>query len=426
MWFKESKYAWFIVSFLWVFGFIGSIGRFVVQYYQDPITSDLGTNRALLGYAWSASIMIGSLCAPFGGWLTDRWGYKVTMVLGSVTGVISTAVILLFSHPAGYFVGFGILGGLAGIGASTSYVFVTQWFQHHRAKALMILSSAGSLGLAVITPIFVMNDSWLTWRVAYKFSIGIGLVFVLLIMLIVRERKGLNQEGEALDHGGQQKLEEHHPFEQDSVANKARIRTVFSSIKSYVQNPVLMVVIFALFTCGFSMGTVEMHLMAIQQTMHVSHNMFIASLSILGVMELAGGFVFAALLDRMPRAVALGSLYLIRAIAFLVLFVQLQLSPVLFTLIFGATYLGAIPGGILLANESLKSKSVGLQTGMLLLFHQLGAGVAAITGGMNYDFFHNYQGVIGINIAMSLICCVGYFIVRERKVSEREITSASL
>lgn len=367
--------------------------------------------------------MIGSLCAPLGGWLTDRWGYKVTMVLGSVTGVISTAVILFFPHPAGYFVGFGVLGGLAGIGASTSYVLVTQWFQHHRAKALMILSSAGSLGLAVLTPVFVLNESWLTWRIAYKISISIGLIFVLLIMLIVKERKSLNQEVEALDHSDHPKLGT-HPDGQEPVANQARIRALFSNIKSYVRNPVLMVVIVALFTCGFSMGTVEMHLMAIQQTMHVSHNMFIASLSILGVMELAGGFVFAALLDRMPRAVALGCLYLIRAIAFLLLFVQLQVSPVLFTLIFGSTYLGAIPGGILLANESLKSKSVGLQTGMLLLFHQLGGGVAAIAGGMNYDLFHNYQVVIGINIALSLCCCVGYFIVRGRQESKQKITAA--
>ncbi|PZD95408.1 hypothetical protein DNH61_12795 [Paenibacillus sambharensis] len=62
-----------------------------------------------------------------------------------------------------------------------------------------------------------------------------------------------------------------------------------------------MVVITALFTCGFSMGTVEMHLMAIQQTMHAAHTMLIASISILGLLKLVGGFVFSALLDRFPR-----------------------------------------------------------------------------------------------------------------------------
>ncbi|WP_181438694.1 hypothetical protein [Paenibacillus sambharensis] len=49
------------------------------------------------------------------------------------------------------------------------------------------------------------------------------------------------------------------------------------------------------------MGTVEMHLMAIQQTMHAAHTMLIASISILGLLKLVGGFVFSALLDRFPR-----------------------------------------------------------------------------------------------------------------------------
>lgn len=94
-------------------------------------------------------------------------------------GIVSTAVIVIVPNSVGYFVGFGVLGGLAGVGATTSYFMVTEWFQHHRAKALMLIGSASSIGLAVITPLFVINESWLSWRVAYKLSIGIGLVFVI-------------------------------------------------------------------------------------------------------------------------------------------------------------------------------------------------------------------------------------------------------
>lgn len=414
MWMKEPKYAWFLIGFLWIFGFFGAVGRVVVQYYQGAITEDLGTDRLFLGYAWSASIMIGSFCAPLGGWLTDRLGYKITMVAGSFMGVLSTAVILLFPHPIGYLIGFGVLGGLAGLGASTSYVLVSQWFQHHRAKAMMIIGSAGSIGLAVLTPLFVINENWLTWRVAYKFSISFGMVFILLLILFIRERKYPNVQNAD------------QPNAPDSIDKKTNFLTALISIKTYIRNPVLLIVIAALFTCGFSMGTVEMHFMAIQQTAHVSHSMFMASLSILGVLELLGGFVFAFLLDRMPRAIALSSLYFIRTIAFFLLFVHLQLSPVLFTLIFGATYLGAIPGGILLANESLRTQSSGLQTGMLLLFHQLGGVVAAIAGGLNYDLFHNYQILIGINIGLSMFSSIGYFLVREGRKEIPTISAPSV
>ncbi|WP_127533162.1 MFS transporter [Paenibacillus kobensis] len=411
MWFKEPKYAWLIVGFLWIFGFLGSVGRIIVQYYQAPISESLDVTRGFIGYAWSASILIGSLCAPLGGWLTDRLGYKVTMTAGTAMGVVSAIVILAFRHPAGYFIGFGVLGGLAGIGASTSYVIVAQWFRHHRAKALMIISSASSIGLAAITPIFVHNDSWLTWMTAYKISIAIGLSSILLLWLVMRENKDKFEEGPQSEQSP----------DDDRAERKAGWKQSMKTLSGYTRNPTVMTVIFALFTCGFSIGTVEMHLMAIQQTAHVSHSMFIASLSILGVLEMVGGFVFAALLDKMPRALALGCLYLIRAIAFAVLFAQFHLSPVLFTLIFGATYLGAIPGGILLAGESLKTKSIGLQTGIFLLFHQLGGVAAANVGGLNYDLFHNYQALIAINVVLSLLSSVGYVRVYKSKRTGRDV-----
>lgn len=426
MWFKEPKFAWFIVSFLWLFGFLGSIGRIIIQYYQGPITEELEITRGFLGYAWSASILIGSLCAPLGGWLTDRFGYKTTMVTGSALGVASAMVILLYQQPAGYLIGFGILGGLAGVGASTSYVIVTQWFRHHRAKALMIISSASSIGLAILTPVFVRNESWLTWITAYKISISVGLIFIILIMVIIKDNRHTRQELIEADVPSEPEPNDDLNRNHRPLSNKAKFENVLRALSAYVRNPALMVVIFALFTCGFSMGTVEMHLMAIQQTAHVTHTMFIASLSILGVLELVGGFVFAVLLDKMSRAAALSCLYFIRAIAFAVLFTPMYLSPVLFTLIFGATYLGAIPGGILLAGESLKTKSIGLQTGILLFFHQLGGVASAVTGGLNYDIFHNYQMLIAINIVLSVTSCIGYLWVYIRKHKKQRLEAVGV
>ncbi|PZD95409.1 hypothetical protein DNH61_12800 [Paenibacillus sambharensis] len=56
----------------------------------------------------------------------------------------------------------------------------------------------------------------------------------------------------------------------------------------------------------------------------------------------------------------------------------------------------------MLAGETLKTESIGLQTGILLLFHQLGGVGAALAGGINYDLFQNYQVLLLINIGLSL------------------------
>ncbi|MDB5052644.1 MAG: major facilitator superfamily 1 [Bacilli bacterium] len=390
MWFKERKYAWFLLAFLWVFGFIGSLGRYVFAYYQPQITDILHVGRTFLGFSFSTSVFISAFSAPFGGWLTDKFGYKKVMIFSSILGVISTSIILTFPNPTGYFIGFGLISGLVGIGASTSYVLVANWFKYHRALALMIVSSAGSLGLAVLTPVFVSNKSWLNWIVAYRFIFIIGCAFIVLSMLIIRLNKNADQK--ELPH---------------TVGNpKKKIKIDLS----YFKNPTLLVVMLALFTCGFSMGTVETHLMAIHQTAHVNDAMFSSALSTLGLLEVVGGVLFSLLLDRTSKVLALSTLYFIRVAAFIFLFFHFEWSPILFSLLFGASYLGAIPGGILVAGEALKNKkSMGLQTGLLILIHQIGGSISAISGGMDFDLFHNYQLLIFVNLMLSLAAAAGYF-----------------
>jgi MFS family permease len=402
MWFKEKRYAWFILIFLWVFGFVNSLSRFISAYYQPEIAEFLQVGRGFLGFTWSTSIFIGAICAPLGGWLTDRYGYKKVLIASGALGTLATTLFLFIQNTIGYYCGFGLLSGLAGIGASTGYVLINNWFVHHRAKALVILGSAGSLGLAILTPIFVTNKAWLNWDTAYWILFTTGCIFIPLAILFIRDNKNKPEVIQSAEIAAEKAPEP------DKVAiNKLR------TLRHYLKNPTLATVIFALFTCGFSMGTVEMHLMAIQQQAHVHDMMFTSSLSMLGLLELVGGLSFSFLLDRMRRTLALSALYTMRVVAFTLLIFHFHASPILFSVIFGASYLGAVPGGILVANEELKTSkhSIGLQTGLLILVHQLGGVAAAIGGGLNFDIFHNYQLLIAINIAMSLISALGYYSV---------------
>ncbi|QGQ94094.1 MFS transporter [Paenibacillus psychroresistens] len=406
MWFKEKKYAWFILIFLWIFGFVNSLSRFISAYYQPEIANFLHVGRGFLGFTWSTSIFIGAICAPLGGWLTDRYGYKKVLIASGALGTLATTLFLFIQNPIGYYCGFGLLSGLAGIGASTGYILINNWFTHHRAKALVILGSAGSLGLAIITPIFVSNKTWLGWNNAYWILFTTGCIFIPLAILFIRDNISKPASIQADEIAAEKPI----------VPDKPALSKL-QAFKQYLKNPTLVTVIFALFTCGFSMGTVEMHLMAIQQQAHVHDMMFTSSLSTLGVLELIGGLTFSFLLDRMRRTLALSALYTLRVVAFTLLIFHFQASPILFSVIFGASYLGAVPGGILVANEELKASnhSMGLQTGLLILVHQLGGVAAAIGGGLNFDIFHNYQLLIAINIAMSLISAIGYYYVSKRR-----------
>ncbi|XEC94188.1 MFS transporter [Paenibacillus tarimensis] len=383
-----------MLGYLWILGFVAAISRFVIAYYQQEISDALVVNRAFLSSTWAFNMALTAVCSPVGGRLTDRYGPRKMMILNAVFGILAMLVVLIFRNPWGFFIGLGCLSGLTGIGASTSYVLVTRWFSAHRAKALMVLSSASSLGLAILTPLFISNGNWLDWTTAYTITLWIGVCSIPFTFWLIKDRSGTETEEPSLNN--------------EAKLPEKRWVKLFSE---YFRNPVTVVVMIALFTCGFSMGTVEMHLMAIHQHAHVGNAVFASSLSLLGLLELGGGMLFAFLLDRMSRTLALASLYVLRVIAFIALILHFEVSPILFSILFGASYLGAIPGGILVAGEALGQKSMGLHTGTLLLFHQGGAVIGALSGGVLFDWTSGYQMLIGINILLSCISAAGYSMV---------------
>lgn len=406
----DRGYAWVILSFLWALGFAAAISRFVMSYYQHEMASDLGADLTFISFTWSFNIAVAAICSPLGGWLTDRYGPKKVMLLNALFGVLSMLAVLKIHHPAGFFLGLGVLSGLSGMAASTGYVLVANWFSRHKAKALMIMTSASSLGLAILTPLFVSNRDWLDWTTAFTITLWVTLLSIPLILLILKER-----------HPDQPAAK---PPVSESPSSPARLQ-LLSIVREMVTNRTVLLVVFALFTCGFSMGTVEMHLMAIHRHDQVGTAMFTSSLSILGLLELAGGLLFAFLLDRVSRSLALSFLYLFRIMAFTMLFLHFSISPIVFSVIFGASYLGAIPGGILVASEAMGQRSVGRQTGTLLVFHQAGAVLGSFAGGFLFDLTNSYQWLIGLNLLFSALSAIGYYGIHRASNRSRSIPDQS-
>ncbi|MGM0881030.1 MAG: MFS transporter [Bacillota bacterium] len=412
---RDPKYAWLLISSLWFFSFFGSIGRFVQSYYQNDISEYLDVGRGFLGFTWSINLLISALCAPIGGILVDKYGYKKVMLGSGIVGNIAILTVLFANTSFGYFIGFGILSGLGGLNASSIYVLVSNWFKKHRAKALMIASSAGSLGLAILTPVFVYYQEWLNWMKLYWILLVIGWGFILFIFFFVRK----NEQGDEIST--ENNISSTIKKEKSIIENA---KNWFPNFIKYCKNPVIVIVMISLFTCGFNMGTVERHLVAIHQNAHVHEMVFASSLSMLGLLELIGGVFFAFLIDRINRLLALTILYSIRVIAFSILMIHIEWSPILFSLMFGASYLGAIPGGILVATEALKSssKSIGLQTGVLILVHHMGGVFSGYLGGVNYDIFSNYQFLIALDIVLTAFSATAYYMIYRSSRRQKNAT----
>ncbi|WP_211749330.1 MFS transporter [Paenibacillus sp. Marseille-Q4541] len=395
-WFKESRYAWIGLGSLWIIGFIGALTRFSLAFFQVQISTDLQISRGFISMAWSTNLLIAALCAPLGGWLVDRYGTKPVLMLSAITSILGTGIVVLGHHPTVFFIGYGIISGLAGIGATTNYILVFEWFRHHRAKAMALLGTASSVGLAIITPIFV-SAGGLTWKDAFMASFTLG-VFVTLPVILL----GIKAQ--------QQKTTEKAQTDVSiEVEGQDILLGVTPSPKRFIHLPIFVVVAIALFTCGINMGSVEMNLVAIHQLSDVSPKMIALSMSILGIMEITGALICGYFLDRYNKLMMMSILYGIRIIGFIFLFMHLGSSPILFAIAFGVTYLSALPGGILVINECTKSK--GKHTGVLLLMHQGGAIVGVLIGGLSFDYFRNYQNLIVIDVIFCILVTLGYFVL---------------
>ncbi|SDD14650.1 Sugar phosphate permease [Paenibacillus sp. UNCCL117] len=414
MWLRERKYAWLLLAVLWVFGCIGALSRFVMAYYQVAITEDFAVGRSFISYAWSLNLLVAALCMPLGGWLVDKYGAKAVMAVSALFGAAGSALIFIVQHPLAFVLGYGLLSGLVGIGATTTYALVFHWFEHHRAKALTILSSASPLGLAIASPVFI-HYKGLTWEYAFLATALLGLLLVIpSTLLLVRNPAAsgasapARPDAEATRPTAAEQSAAAEPRLSHPVRRLAgRMLTAASTASS---TPVLPMVMLGLFVCGFHMGTVEMNMVAIHQHAQVSDTMVASAISALGLMEIAGSFLFGYMLDRFPRAFILALLYGLRAIGFIVLYVHLELSPLLFSVMFGATYVGAVPGGLLLAREAIRGGGT-TQTGFLLLFHQAGGIVGALVAGLLFDRFSSYQPLIGVSIGLAVLTMAGYFAV---------------
>ncbi len=331
MWFGERKYAWGLLGILWIIGCIGALSRFVMAYYQVTIAEDFDVGRSFISVAWSTNLLIAAISAPIGGYFVDKYGAKRILIVSVVIGAIGSLLVFLFPNPLTFFLAFGLLSGLIGLGATTSFTLVVHWFRLRRGMALTILNSASPLGLALVTPLFIQAES-LTWDIAFLISALLSFVLVVPITLAFMRNGPAN------------------PAETPATA-APRADSIKQSRWSYLKRqfalalstPVMPVIIIALFACGFHMGTVEMNMVAIHQHAHVSSSQIALAVSLLGLMEVAGSFVFGYLLDRIPRALALALLYGIRTIGFGFLFMHLDATPVLFSVLFGAAYNTTVP-----------------------------------------------------------------------------------
>lgn len=183
------SYGWWMVLVMdlvaivsggvWTYGF----GAFIL-----PLSDEFGWTRAELSLGLSLSRQEGSMAAPLGGYLTDRFGPRKVMLVGlSMFASGFIAFSFIHSLTAFYVVLFFMAIG-NGLGFFMPMVTtVANWFKRKASVAMGVLQ-AGYGASGVVIPILVWLIYAHGWRTA-SVVVGMGLVVICLpAILLIRRR----------------------------------------------------------------------------------------------------------------------------------------------------------------------------------------------------------------------------------------------
>jgi MFS transporter, ACS family, glucarate transporter len=186
---QNWKYVIIILLFLgWS---IGNFDRFFMNYAILGISKDLQLSASQTGIVLSSFFAGYALMQIPGGWLADRFGFRKVII----TAVFAWSVFTILSGIAWSFMSLILIRFLFGLGEGSFFPSaskgIASWFpQNERSRAMSIMLTSGTV-MGVIAPIIgTQSMQSVGWRMIFYIAGAIGIIFVLLYVFFLKERKG--------------------------------------------------------------------------------------------------------------------------------------------------------------------------------------------------------------------------------------------
>ncbi|MFQ6029210.1 MAG: MFS transporter, partial [Dehalococcoidia bacterium] len=185
---RPIHYAWVMVLLAAVMRLSSSSFRSSSSVLIPRLVEVFGWSYGAVGGAFALQWLVSGLFGPPAGWMGDRYGIRVTMLVGGalfIAGMVLTATV---DHLWQFYLYFGIiLSAASGIFEVPLTASVTLWFRKHLGLGMGILQASQGLGPLVAVPIILLifnlfggGESGL--RAAFWIpGIGGGLILILLI-----------------------------------------------------------------------------------------------------------------------------------------------------------------------------------------------------------------------------------------------------
>lgn len=195
-------YGWRLVVALGITTIISyGSSQYLFGLLVAPLTKEFGWSNAVVGAAYSGTVLVAGFAGLALGRALDRFGARALMSLGSILCGVS----LLAMSRVHSLVTFDLLW-TAGMGVGTaltyypiSFTVVANWFERRRTQALALLTFLGALASPITYPLAGWSIASLGWRETLVVLAGVNLFIALPLNLVFVRRHpedhGLHPDG---------------------------------------------------------------------------------------------------------------------------------------------------------------------------------------------------------------------------------------
>jgi MFS family permease len=189
---RSALYPWIVVGLLWVVAVLNYLDRQIIYSVFPLLQADLHLSNVQLGLISSVFLWVYGLLSPFSGYLSDRYGRKRIIV----TSLLVWSLVTWFTGKVSDFSELLVTRALMGV-SEACYLpaALALIVSYHGNRTRSLASGLHHSGLYVGVVLGGAGGSWLGerygWRWAFLVLGAAGVVYVLILMLLLREPKSV-------------------------------------------------------------------------------------------------------------------------------------------------------------------------------------------------------------------------------------------
>ena len=366
------------------------------RLYVVELKSEFGWSNSVLSFAFALTRMESGILGPLQGWLADRFGPRIVLVVGTL---LFGGGLMLFSYTSSilsyYLSVLAIALGASLGGFATLMVTLVNWFQQHRSKAIAASQLGYALG-GLALPLMALSIQFFGWRSTAFVSGFIVILVCLPLSWLVRHRP--SDIGEQMDG-----------------SNAATVATsdASSQLPEFSAGQAIRTSAFWLLSAGHAFALLAVSSVLLHAVPHMHDGLGFSLVKAAGVVSLVmacqivGQVLGGYLGDRYDkRFICIACMMGHTAGLLLLAFADSQWMVVAFAVLHGVSWGARGPLMVALRADYFGTKAFGMIMGISSLVVMLGMMGGPILGGVLSDYYGNFVYSFAI---ISLVSLLGAF-----------------